>query len=89
MRSASTVNILPTIWTMDNATETVADTKLGNVPTKPTVPMLEEAYLSWALFILCTLLVGVLWLSYYFQSRRVKLLHETVVAILVGKSFQS
>ncbi|KAI8057350.1 Sodium/hydrogen exchanger family-domain-containing protein [Syncephalis plumigaleata] len=43
-----------------------------------------EVYSSWALLILCSLLVGVLWLSYYLQSRRVRLLHETVVAILAG-----
>ncbi|KAI9594030.1 Sodium/hydrogen exchanger family-domain-containing protein [Syncephalis fuscata] len=43
-----------------------------------------EVYSSLALLILCSLLVGVLWLSYYLQSRRVRLLHETVVAILAG-----
>jgi hypothetical protein len=57
---------------------------IGQSLTENTTEEDVEVYSSWALLILCSLLVGVLWLSYYLQSRRVRLLHETVVAILAG-----
>lgn len=39
---------------------------------------------SWALFILTSLLLVALWMSYYMQLKRVKAVHETVLSIFLG-----
>jgi sodium/hydrogen exchanger-like protein 6/7 len=47
-------------------------------------PVVEEMFLSWALFILLFLLCLALWLSYFLQQRRIKAIHETVLSIFYG-----
>ncbi|KZO92462.1 sodium/hydrogen exchanger [Calocera viscosa TUFC12733] len=47
-------------------------------------PEEEELYSSWALFILCILLIGALFMSYYLQIKRIRAVHETVVSIFAG-----
>ena len=44
----------------------------------------EEYYSSWSLFLVCLLLILSLWTSYYLQIKRIKLIHETLVAIIAG-----
>lgn len=44
----------------------------------------EEYYSSWSLFLVCLLLILSLWTSYYLQIKRIKLIHETLVAIVAG-----
>ena len=44
----------------------------------------EEYYSSWSLFLVCLLLILSLWTSYYLQIKRIKLIHETLVAIFAG-----
>lgn len=44
----------------------------------------EEYYSSWSLFLVCLLLILSLWTSYYLQIKRIRLLHETLVAIFAG-----
>lgn len=44
----------------------------------------EEYYSSWSLFLVCLLLILSLWTSYYLQIKRIRLIHETLVAIVAG-----
>ncbi|RKP05029.1 Cation/H+ exchanger, partial [Thamnocephalis sphaerospora] len=82
MQAALTTIALLTAWAAGEAVSAASEP--APQPDPRPEPARDEVYRSWALLILCSLLVGVLWLSYYLQSRRVRLLHETVVAILVG-----
>lgn len=52
----------------------------------PVTPEEVETYSTWALTILCSLLIGALWMSYYLQVRKIRAIHETVVSIFAGKS---
>ena len=45
---------------------------------------LEEFYSSWSLFLVCLLLILSLWTSYYLQIKRIRAVHETLVAIVAG-----
>lgn len=38
----------------------------------------------WGLCILCVLLIGALFTSYYLQIKRIRAIHETVVSIFAG-----
>jgi sodium/hydrogen exchanger-like protein 6/7 len=59
---------------------------MSTLPTPIEVsPEEEEAYSSWALCILCMLLIGALWTSYYLQVRKIRAVHETVVSIFAGE----
>ncbi|KAJ3526961.1 hypothetical protein NM688_g8192 [Phlebia brevispora] len=49
-----------------------------------TAPEEEEYYSSWSLFLVCMLLILSLWTSYYLQIKRIKVIHETLVAIFAG-----
>ena len=53
-------------------------------PTATPIAEEEEYYSSWSLFLVCMLLILSLWTSYYLQIKRIKLLHETLVAIFAG-----
>ena len=55
-------------------------------PTTTSGPVAEEEeyYSSWSLFLVCMLLILSLWTSYYLQIKRIKLIHETLVAIFAG-----
>ena len=55
-------------------------------PSSTTGPIAEEEeyYSSWSLFLVCLLLVLSLFTSYYLQIKRIRLLHETLVAIFAG-----
>ena len=53
-------------------------------PTAPPIAEEEEYYSSWSLFLVCMLLILSLWTSYYLQIKRIKLIHETLVAIFAG-----
>ena len=55
-------------------------------PTTPPTPIPEEEeyYSSWSLFLVCVLLILSLWTSYYLQLRRIRAVHETLVAIAAG-----
>lgn len=44
----------------------------------------EEYYSSWSLFLVCLLLILSLFTSYYLQIKRIRLIHETLVAIFAG-----
>ncbi|KAF9221745.1 sodium/hydrogen exchanger [Gyrodon lividus] len=44
----------------------------------------EEYYSSWSLFLVCLLLIISLWTSYYLQIKRIRAIHETLVAIFAG-----
>ncbi|KIJ60894.1 hypothetical protein HYDPIDRAFT_116570 [Hydnomerulius pinastri MD-312] len=44
----------------------------------------EEYYSSWSLFLVCLLLILSLWTSYYLQIKRIRAIHETLVAIFAG-----
>ncbi|KAF8440014.1 Sodium/hydrogen exchanger family-domain-containing protein, partial [Boletus edulis BED1] len=44
----------------------------------------EEFYSSWSLFLVCLLLIISLWTSYYLQIKRIRAIHETLVAIFAG-----
>ena len=48
------------------------------------IPEEEEYYSSWSLFLVCGLLVLSLWTSYYLQIKRIRAIHETLVAIVAG-----
>lgn len=52
-------------------------------PSAP-VPEEEEFYSSWSLFLVCMLLILSLLTSYYLQIRRIRAVHETLVAIVAG-----
>ena len=52
-------------------------------PSPPPVEV-EAFYSSWSLFLVCGLLVLSLWTSYYLQIKRIRAIHETLVAILAG-----
>jgi solute carrier family 9 (sodium/hydrogen exchanger), member 6/7 len=52
--------------------------------TSGPVPEEEEYYSSWSLFLVCLLLILSLFTSYYLQIKRIRLLHETLVAIFAG-----
>ena len=52
----------------------------------PATPEEVETYSTWALTILCSLLIGALWMSYYLQVRKIRAIHETVVSIFAGTS---
>lgn len=56
------------------------------VPTVSPEPIAEEEeyYSSWSLFLVCLLLILSLWTSYYLQIKRIRLIHETLVAIVAG-----
>ncbi|KAG8993570.1 monovalent cation:H+ antiporter, CPA1 (nhx1) [Tulasnella sp. JGI-2019a] len=49
-----------------------------------TTPQIEELYSAWALTILCALLILSLWTSYYVQIKRIRAIHETVLAVFFG-----
>lgn len=53
-------------------------------PEDPTNAIQDELYSSWALFILVTLLIATLWMSYYLQLKKIRAVHETVVSIFGG-----
>lgn len=55
-------------------------------PTSTAGPIAEEEeyYSSWSLFLVCLLLILSLFTSYYLQIKRIRLLHETLVAIFAG-----
>lgn len=59
---------------------------LAAAPTGTAGPIAEdeEYYSSWSLFLVCMLLILSLWTSYYLQIKRIRLLHETLVAISAG-----
>ena len=69
---------------------------VGDEPTPETeelysyVCCFPECYLnltlrrSWALAILCVLLILSLWTSYYVQIKRIRAVHETVLSIFAG-----
>ena len=59
------------------------DTPVGT-PLPDPVAEDEEFYSSWSLFLVCLLLILSLWTSYYLQIKRIKLIHETLVAIIAG-----
>lgn len=52
-------------------------------PATP-IPEEEEYYSSWSLFLVCLLLILSLWTSYYLQIKRIRAIHETLVAIAAG-----
>ncbi|GJE88999.1 sodium/hydrogen exchanger [Phanerochaete sordida] len=54
------------------------------LPTATPIAEEEEYYSSWSLFLVCLLLILSLWTSYYLQIKRIKLIHETLVAIFAG-----
>ncbi|EMD34918.1 hypothetical protein CERSUDRAFT_54501, partial [Gelatoporia subvermispora B] len=53
-------------------------------PTPTSAPEEEEFYSSWSLFLVCVLLILSLWTSYYLQIKRIRAVHETLVAIFAG-----
>ncbi|KAI0651161.1 sodium/hydrogen exchanger [Trametes meyenii] len=53
-------------------------------PTETSIPEEEEYYSSWSLFLVCGLLILSLWTSYYLQIKRIRAIHETLVAIFAG-----
>ncbi len=53
-------------------------------PEDPTNAIQDELYSSWALFILVSLLMATLWMSYYLQLKKIRAVHETVVSIFGG-----
>ncbi|TFK48260.1 sodium/hydrogen exchanger [Heliocybe sulcata] len=53
-------------------------------PSADPVPEEEEYYSSWSLFLVCMLLILSLWTSYYLQIKRIRAIHETLVAIFAG-----
>lgn len=53
-------------------------------PEDPSNAIQDELYSSWALFILVTLLIATLWMSYYLQLKKIRAVHETVVSIFGG-----
>ena len=58
-----------------------------SAPTPAPTPApveLEEFYSSWSLFLVCLLLILSLWTSYYLQIKRIRAVHETLVAIFAG-----
>ena len=58
---------------------------LAPTPTESAaIPEEEEYYSSWSLFLVCGLLILSLWTSYYLQIKRIRAIHETLVAILAG-----
>ena len=58
---------------------------LAPAPTESAaIPEEEEYYSSWSLFLVCGLLILSLWTSYYLQIKRIRAIHETLVAILAG-----
>lgn len=57
---------------------------LDAMPSGTPVPEEEEFYSSWSLFLVCLLLILSLWTSYYLQIKRIRAIHETLVAILAG-----
>ncbi|KAK2460386.1 hypothetical protein APHAL10511_007551 [Amanita phalloides] len=62
--------------------------KIGSLVTAleamPPVAEDEEFYSSWSLFLVCVLLILSLWTSYYLQIKRIRAVHETLVAIFAG-----
>ena len=57
---------------------------MGDPTPKPPDPTLDEAVTSTALFILISLLFATLLLGYFFTTRRLRILHETIVSIFLG-----
>ncbi|KAI0327336.1 sodium/hydrogen exchanger [Cubamyces sp. BRFM 1775] len=53
-------------------------------PSVTPIPEEEEYYSSWSLFLVCGLLILSLWTSYYLQIKRIRAIHETLVAIFAG-----
>lgn len=53
-------------------------------PTQTSIAEEEEYYSSWSLFLVCALLILSLWTSYYLQIKRIRAIHETLVAIVAG-----
>ncbi|KAI0772443.1 sodium/hydrogen exchanger [Trametes elegans] len=53
-------------------------------PSTTPIPEEEEYYSSWSLFLVCALLILSLWTSYYLQIKRIRAIHETLVAIAAG-----
>ncbi|KZT03257.1 sodium/hydrogen exchanger [Laetiporus sulphureus 93-53] len=63
---------------------TTTSTVAVPTPTLTPVPEEEEYYSSWSLFLVCGLLIMSLWTSYYLQIKRIRAIHETLVAIIGG-----
>lgn len=61
----------------------------GTAPNDPDDPMEEEFYSSWALLILTSLLIATLFTSYFLQRHSIRAVHESVVAITAGTSYES
>ena len=57
---------------------------LDAIPSGTPVVEEEEFYSSWSLFLVCLLLILSLWTSYYLQIKRIRAIHETLVAIFAG-----
>ncbi|EPT00056.1 hypothetical protein FOMPIDRAFT_1163517 [Fomitopsis schrenkii] len=73
MSSSSTLSVAPTTTTLVPS------------PTATPAPAEEEEYYSsWSLFLVCGLLILSLWTSYYLQIKRIRAIHETLVAIIGG-----
>lgn len=62
----------------------VAARDAATPPTTTPIPEEEEYYSSWSLFLVCMLLILSLWTSYYLQIKRIRVVHETLVAIVAG-----
>lgn len=73
MSSSSSLSVVPTTTTLVPS------------PTATPAPAEEEEYYSsWSLFLVCALLILSLWTSYYLQIKRIRAIHETLVAIIGG-----
>lgn len=57
---------------------------LDATPSGTPIAEEEEFYSSWSLFLVCLLLILSLWTSYYLQIKRIRAIHETLVAIFAG-----
>ncbi|ORY02316.1 sodium/hydrogen exchanger [Basidiobolus meristosporus CBS 931.73] len=47
-------------------------------------PLEDEFYSSWALLIYLSLMLLILWISYFLKRKEVRMIHESVVSIFVG-----
>ena len=73
MSSSSSLSVTPT-----------PTTSIPSPTATPAPPEEEEYYSSWSLFLVCGLLILSLWTSYYLQIKRIRAIHETLVAIIGG-----
>lgn len=55
----------------------------GSIPLDPEV---EELWSSRALLLVLLLLILSFWVSYYLKVRRIRSVHETIVALFAGQS---